>query len=817
MKPRGATQSAATPVANVSIAYREDTRSVGKIARLDERGKIVAKVPEARSHPDRLRTHRVRSSVELAALVNDLRPHQHLMFGVPRDARRAKDGDFRVGFAQSLEPDQIALTGGDKGDIVWPKGPGVMYLDLDVKDPKDQPLFPAQLGVLMHNDAVGKLRSCMRSPSDMPEHAYWPGSSANLTAPNGCTTGSGSMHIGMFVKDASDIERAGRVLHMRSIINGDGWGFVKTSGVVEVRSLFDAKVWLSNRAVYAGGAECHDGLVQKREALAVSGVQVDTRQALPNINSSDLAKFKAAEHALRNQAEPLAAERREAWIKQLQGDRAAAKARAAESDVTPDIIERVRRELERTLDHGVLGLEHEILGKIRGSLITVTVGQLRSDPAKYDGMTCADPIDPDYDGGRRTVAKFYANIGGTPTINDLHNGTVYRLRPTASDEFDSYGNESMSTESQNIVSFGTFVRDRKPLVYVVQNMLARNYVYALTAAWGAGKTAVAITIAVAVAAGRDDVCGFAVEQSRVLYLSGENPDDVSMRVEQAGKHFGIDPAVLDANLCFTLRPFAINDEQARAAFVKEALENGEFGLVVIDTSSAHAHVADENGNAEMHRLAQAFRDLGRELESGPAVLVLCHPAKGVKTKEELQPRGGGAFSASIDGELTLMRLAGDTGVLELSHRMKFRGPGFDDTHFRLNKQVVEGELDNFLTPVSTVVALHTDLLGAGTSAGDLGDLSPNALLALQDVRTLDVLYGSSDESGFSRDLAYRAFTERHAKTEGRGKSEGAADKVRDRAFNELKKRGAIRMVGRGKAANVVLLYPHEAAKSGTMH
>ena len=40
------------------------------------------------------------------------------------------------------------------------------------------------------------------------------------------------------------------------------------------------------------------------------------------------------------------------------------------------------------------------------------------------------------------------------------------------------------------------------------------------------------------------------------------------------------------------------------------------------------------------------------LPGGPCVLVLCHPIKHVSEPEQLLPRGGGAFLAEVDGNLT---------------------------------------------------------------------------------------------------------------------------------------------------------------------
>ena len=788
-------------LSGVSIAFRSDKQPVGKVARLGKDGRIVAKVPTARAHPDRLRVGQVHSAAELAALVDDLRPHDHLLFGIPR-ADPPANGVYEVGYAGSLKTGQIALT---KGHLVWPNDVGVMYLDVDVKEESDQPLFPPSLRNLAHVDVMARFLACTANVrAGLPEHAHWPGSSANLTAPNGEKTGSGSLHIGLIVEDASDIERAGAILHKRSVMNGDGWPYVCESGSVEVRSLFDTKVWAPNRAIYAGGAACCDGIAQTRVALAVSGERTDSRHALPDLNDAENAAYLAAVVSIKESAKALATDRRANWMQRQIHPRAQAKANAAGSEVTETILAAARVDLERTLDHGELTDEHQVFGLTGGKQVTVTVAELRANRAKYDGMTCADPINPDYDGGRRTVAKFFANLpSGLPTINDLHTGTIYLLKPSAAETFDSFSDDEPSADGDsNVVAFSEFISARRPPEYVVERLFAKNYVYALTAAWGAGKTAVAVTLAVLVAGGAGEVCGLRIEPGRVLYLSGENPDDVSLRAEQTAKHLGIAESTLNENLCFTRRPFAANNDAERAAFVAEAAPAGKFDLVVIDTSSAHSDVKEENSNAEMHRVAQAFRNLGREVGDGPAVLVLCHPAKSGQSKESMQPRGGGAFSASVDGELTLVRQEHNPQFVELSHRMKFRGPGFNPVVFKLEAQQVAGLFDNFLNPASTVVAVPTDPQDIPVLAGAAPTLTSNARLALQAVRNANIL--AIVDGAIPRGEAYD-FYDDNVPTTSVVVSRDAQVKARKRAFDELEKKGVIRLSGSGRSVQISLV------------
>ena len=69
------------------------------------------------------------------------------------------------------------------------------------------------------------------------------------------------------------------------------------------------------------------------------------------------------------------------------------------------------------------------------------------------------------------------------------------------------------------------------------------------------------------------------------------------------------------------------------------------------------------------------------LPGGPCVLVLCHPVKHVTEPSQLLPRGGGAFLAEIDGNITLWKH--DGVLLDLHHTDKLRGPGFEPINFRL--------------------------------------------------------------------------------------------------------------------------------------
>jgi hypothetical protein len=283
----------------------------------------------------------------------------------------------------------------------------------------------------------------------------------------------------------------------------------------------------------------------------------------------------------------------------------------------------------------------------------------------------------------------------------------------------------------NVFGFAEFTADRRPPYYVWHRVFQQGCLYCLTALWGHGKTAIAITIAVFAATGRS-LCGHNMAACRVLFLCGENPDDVRLRLLAAAAVFGISPAELQGQIYFTRRPFAIDDPAALKDFTDEAARHGPFGLCIIDTGPAHSSAADENDNRQMQALAVALRALMAAL-GDPATLVLMHPTKGA-THDTMAPRGGGAFSGSIDGELFAWN---EGGIVEFAHRSKFRGQGFAPMAFRLEPHQFADMADNFGEPAVSVVAVPTDAKPK-TRATTLTSSNRIALDALAECRAFAV-------------------------------------------------------------------------------
>ena len=73
-----------------------------------------------------------------------------------------------------------------------------------------------------------------------------------------------------------------------------------------------------------------------------------------------------------------------------------------------------------------------------------------------------------------------------------------------------------------------FTSSFTPPDYLIDEVLQRRFVYSMTAPTGGGKTSLALCMAAHLDLGRP-LGGHEVEKCKVLFLAGENPDDVCMR------------------------------------------------------------------------------------------------------------------------------------------------------------------------------------------------------------------------------------------------------------------------------------------------
>jgi hypothetical protein len=190
---------------------------------------------------------------------------------------------------------------------------------------------------------------------------------------------------------------------------------------------------------------------------------------------------------------------------------------------------------------------------------------------------------------------------------------------------------------------------------------------------------------------------YAVEKRRVLYLAGENPDDARMRWIAMANEMGFDLKTIDVHF----KPGPFNVSAASNCLRKELTALGGVSLVVVDPSAAFFVGVNENDNGQLGNHASALRENLPKLPGGPTVIINCHPPKNADDNS-LIPRGGGAFLAEVDGNLTCRK---ENETVELHTQGKFRGPEFAPISFQLRTVTCGALKDSKGRSIPTVVAM----------------------------------------------------------------------------------------------------------------
>lgn len=257
-----------------------------------------------------------------------------------------------------------------------------------------------------------------------------------------------------------------------------------------------------------------------------------------------------------------------------------------------------------------------------------------------------------------------------------HGGTVAALNAFV-ESLKPWSPEQV-TGTPLVLSMAQLLDTFKPLSYLVEGILLRGYIYALTGQTSHAKTAIALAIAELVTSPHPAMLGkHAVEKGHVLYFIGENPEDIMMRL--IGAHTKRDDPNPRDDPCFFIKGCVDVAKEFELIKQQVSARCGKLDLVIIDTSAAYFLGNEELSNTQMGEHARKLRHLS-ELPGRPCVLVLCHPIKHAITPEQLLPRGGGAFLAEMDGNLTSWKKP--DGVIELSYT-KLRGPGFEPLNFKM--------------------------------------------------------------------------------------------------------------------------------------
>lgn len=259
----------------------------------------------------------------------------------------------------------------------------------------------------------------------------------------------------------------------------------------------------------------------------------------------------------------------------------------------------------------------------------------------------------------------------------------------------------------NIRSSREFLSDLRPAIYVVDGVLAERRCLSLTGYAGHGKTTLALHLAIQVAIG-GTFGGQDCEQGSVLILAGENPDNVKWQYASAIAAADVGP---DIPVHFLPGHFQLS------AYLDDLLTKArsipKLRLVIIDSLQAFFEGENDNGNVEMMEAARRFRQLS-EIEDGPVVVVIAHPAGKKPDRANIVPRGGSAFSNEFDGNLTVW--AEPDGTQSFHHTEKFRGAPFEPLTFVMEERQFDHLKDHKGRPLRLKVSRQQMVAEAITAA-----------------------------------------------------------------------------------------------------
>jgi len=325
-------------------------------------------------------------------------------------------------------------------------------------------------------------------------------------------------------------------------------------------------------------------------------------------------------------------------------------------------------------------------------------------------------------------------------------GIINRTRNNPKFEADDPEPQPVEVTPQTIQDFpiddsAAFLSDLRPLEYLIDGLLPRGVTYSLTGHAGHGKTTLAIQFAISVALG--ELFGDrSTAKGSVLFLAGENPYNVKWQYAAALAARDLNPDQVP--IYFVQGRFSIKEWSEVLRSKLSTIPN--LKLVVVDSLQAFFEGDNDNDNTQMVEMAHKMRSLC-DVENRPAQLIIAHPAGKVPSKDNLVPRGGGAFLNEIDGNLTVW--SQDASQQTLHHSQKFRGAGFDPMEWVMQIHEFPHLTDIHGTPLKLPVSRPETVIEKANRDRQSEDLLERYLLTVEAEQALSMREGSQ-QFGVSR-------------------------------------------------------------------
>lgn len=680
---------------------------------------------------------------DLADVLERLTSQQAIICAPPRAGRN--EWNIALHGGQSPSKGSIART---QENFPVVEGPALFAMDFDTAE------FP--LDLLARIREAGSLSEALASVFEGFRRAAMLGrnsASAGVAFRDKSPKENGQ-HRYFIVKDGTDIEDFAQRLADRLMLAGFLWGKITATGAVLERTLFDvhASADVSRLFFEADPIIADDRLVSvPRRPNIVSGGMLDTR-LLPPLTEEERQRLAVMIRDLKARLAPRAEAIREAY----------------ENERIADLITRgrdpesARRTVRGTLETHDLPIDWEI--HFDDDTIA-TVGEILENPPAFDRKTCADPLEPDYNGGRG-LAMVLSSHRTYEIKSFAHGGIKYSLA-AAYQHFDDYPEDpdeqvrdapaaSSAQEGFHGLKVVTGLVDAAALPvreWLIAPRLPVGDVAQCVGEPGISKSTFALRDALVVATGREDIlrghnaAGAPIGHERlhstgavIVYNAEDRLSEMERRLAAAQRHYGVAAAEMKHPIILwsgvdqvTLKVAHRVDNRSPlkrapgADMLMAAIRHYRAALVVLDPQISLTAGSVENSNDDQDVLLQELARMASDLRC--AITVIHHTSKQNRQAAGDMGAGRGGFAAvgKVRSAYTLVNVTGD------AEDEKAWGVSRDDGLIRLDYSKISHDRK----PQTPQVFRRTSAqVGNGTGVGDGGtailfDDDPRAALRQQ--------------------------------------------------------------------------------------
>lgn len=237
-------------------------------------------------------------------------------------------------------------------------------------------------------------------------------------------TGSAGRHLYIAIKNGKDIQRALKVLQKRAWLLGLGWIYVSAAGSLLIRSIIDVAVGDGSRLIFEGNATLGEGLGQEvRPAVATEGRPLDSEVELLDLTAREEAEYERLVVESKRATKPEADKVIKAAVER--------DVKAAVAKGIPEARAREAAKFTYSRDKDRILLPPQMVLFDDPAIGWVTVGDILKDPKRFEGKTCADPLEVQGPNGqlmRNRAVLFIGSQHQDPMIfSQLHGGLRYLL------------------------------------------------------------------------------------------------------------------------------------------------------------------------------------------------------------------------------------------------------------------------------------------------------------------------------------------------------------------------------------------------------